>query len=255
MRRCKTIDLDVPADTEIVVEGEILPGIRRPEGPFGESHGPAYGGGTTGTAWPNAQLMAGAVSYGICISAEEGIPDSILTLDSNRGSVNEEVYGSLNQLNGPIAMNYVNEDWKMGVPSAALGATEPNFAHHRRSGNLAPTDGSVQTSIKASALQQQMNLKTAVASAAPPVAVMEKHRADGWRAKGGGLEVLISRSGRGVDRPGASRDSKSAPKSAPNAPPQSTAPQCSSARSETGSRPSIAAAPVPPPRACWSGAA
>ena len=99
------------------------------------------------------------------------------------------------------------------------------------------------------------NLKTAVASAAPPVAVMEKHRADGWRAKGGGLEVLISRSGRGVDRPGASRDSKSAPKSAPNAPPQSTAPQCSSARSETGSRPSIAAAPVPPPRACWSGAA
>jgi len=125
-------------------------------GAAGSDTGPAYGGGTTGTAWPNAQLMAGAVSYGICISAEEGIPDSILTLDSNRGNVNEEVYGSLNQLNGPIAMNYVNEDWKMGVPSAALGATEPNFAHHRRSGNLALTDGSVQTSIKASALQQQM---------------------------------------------------------------------------------------------------
>ncbi len=36
MRPCKTIDLTVPADTEIVIEGEILPSVRRPEGPFGE---------------------------------------------------------------------------------------------------------------------------------------------------------------------------------------------------------------------------
>ncbi len=39
MRACKTIDLMVPADTEIVVEGEILPHVRRPEGPFGEFMG------------------------------------------------------------------------------------------------------------------------------------------------------------------------------------------------------------------------
>lgn len=39
MRRCRTIDLDVPADTEIVIEGRILPGVRRPEGPFGEFMG------------------------------------------------------------------------------------------------------------------------------------------------------------------------------------------------------------------------
>ena len=39
MRPCKTIDLMVPADTEIVVEGEILPHVRRPEGPFGEFMG------------------------------------------------------------------------------------------------------------------------------------------------------------------------------------------------------------------------
>jgi 4-hydroxybenzoate decarboxylase len=39
MRRCRTIALDVPADTEIVIEGRILPGVRRPEGPFGEFMG------------------------------------------------------------------------------------------------------------------------------------------------------------------------------------------------------------------------
>ncbi len=39
MRRCRSIALDVPADTEIVIEGRILPGVRRPEGPFGEFMG------------------------------------------------------------------------------------------------------------------------------------------------------------------------------------------------------------------------
>ena len=36
MRRCRTIALSVPAETEIVIEGRILPNVRRPEGPFGE---------------------------------------------------------------------------------------------------------------------------------------------------------------------------------------------------------------------------
>jgi UbiD family decarboxylase len=39
MRRCRTIALDVPAETEIVIEGRILPNLRRPEGPFGEFMG------------------------------------------------------------------------------------------------------------------------------------------------------------------------------------------------------------------------
>ena len=125
-------------------------------GAAGSDIGPAYGGGTSGIAWPNAQNITGGVSYGICISAEEGLPDSILLLDSNRGSVNEEIYGSLNRNNGPIAMNFFDEDWKRGAPSVAMGATEPNFAHHRQSGNLALTDGSVQSSVKAAALQSQM---------------------------------------------------------------------------------------------------
>ncbi|MCB1397590.1 MAG: UbiD family decarboxylase [Rhodobacter sp.] len=39
MRRCETIDLEVPASADIVVEGRFLPNIRRPEGPFGEFMG------------------------------------------------------------------------------------------------------------------------------------------------------------------------------------------------------------------------
>lgn len=39
MRPCATVGLDVPAETEIVVEGRILPGERRPEAPFGEFMG------------------------------------------------------------------------------------------------------------------------------------------------------------------------------------------------------------------------
>ena len=37
--RCKTIDLEVPANSEIVIEGEIAPGEVEDEGPFGEFAG------------------------------------------------------------------------------------------------------------------------------------------------------------------------------------------------------------------------
>jgi 4-hydroxybenzoate decarboxylase len=39
MRKCRTVALSVPAETEIVIEGRILPNVRRPEGPFGEFMG------------------------------------------------------------------------------------------------------------------------------------------------------------------------------------------------------------------------
>jgi 4-hydroxy-3-polyprenylbenzoate decarboxylase len=37
--RCVTVDLEVPADAELVIEGLIEPELLEPEGPFGESHG------------------------------------------------------------------------------------------------------------------------------------------------------------------------------------------------------------------------
>jgi 2,5-furandicarboxylate decarboxylase 1 len=39
---CKTVDAEVPADAEVVVEGHFVPGVREAEGPFGEVAG-TYG--------------------------------------------------------------------------------------------------------------------------------------------------------------------------------------------------------------------
>ena len=36
---CKTIDLEVPADVDFVLEGYVQPGETRPEGPFGDHTG------------------------------------------------------------------------------------------------------------------------------------------------------------------------------------------------------------------------
>ncbi|HSH71038.1 MAG TPA: UbiD family decarboxylase, partial [Deferrisomatales bacterium] len=37
--RCKTVDIEVPAYAELVIEGRVNPDWLEPEGPFGESHG------------------------------------------------------------------------------------------------------------------------------------------------------------------------------------------------------------------------
>lgn len=39
MVSCETVDLEVPADAEITIEGRVLPNIREAEGPFGEISG------------------------------------------------------------------------------------------------------------------------------------------------------------------------------------------------------------------------
>lgn len=45
MVKCKTVDLLVPAGAEIILEGEVEPFVREPEGPFGEFTGYAIGSG------------------------------------------------------------------------------------------------------------------------------------------------------------------------------------------------------------------
>jgi UbiD family decarboxylase len=37
--RAETVAVDVPARAEIIIEGRVLPGVREPEGPFGENTG------------------------------------------------------------------------------------------------------------------------------------------------------------------------------------------------------------------------
>jgi 2,5-furandicarboxylate decarboxylase 1 len=41
--KCETSDVDIPAHAEIVIEGRVLPNVREPEGPFGETSGYYFG--------------------------------------------------------------------------------------------------------------------------------------------------------------------------------------------------------------------
>jgi len=67
MVRCKTVDLMVPAGAEIILEGEIEPFVREPEGPFGEFTGYATHPGSS----PVVQVKAithrrNPIYQGIC---------------------------------------------------------------------------------------------------------------------------------------------------------------------------------------------
>lgn len=56
--KCETVDLEVPAYSEIVIEGHILPGIRVVEGPFGE-----YTGYRTSPRAPRPVIKVSAITY------------------------------------------------------------------------------------------------------------------------------------------------------------------------------------------------
>ena len=55
LAKCKTVDLEVPADSEFVLEGTITPGEVLPDGPFGDHMG-YYGG--TGRFPPSSAFTA-----------------------------------------------------------------------------------------------------------------------------------------------------------------------------------------------------
>ncbi len=73
---CETIDLSVPAETEIVIEGRILPGELRPEGPFGEFMGIYVPEGPNHVfEVTRVSVREGAVYHGlVCGSLEDLIP-------------------------------------------------------------------------------------------------------------------------------------------------------------------------------------
>jgi 4-hydroxy-3-polyprenylbenzoate decarboxylase len=73
--QCETSDLMVPATAEIVLEGEILPGVRKQEGPFGE-----YTGFSVSGAAPRPIFKVNAITHRknpILTIACEGIPTVI----------------------------------------------------------------------------------------------------------------------------------------------------------------------------------
>ncbi|MBA2963277.1 MULTISPECIES: UbiD family decarboxylase [Ramlibacter] len=109
VRRCRTIDLDVPADAEIVIEGRILPGVRRPEGPFGEFMGYYVEVGenhvfeVTHVSW-----RRGAVFHGlICGSDEDLRPLEAATAARIYRVLKSQVRGVLDVSCRPTVMNTI----------------------------------------------------------------------------------------------------------------------------------------------------
>jgi phenylphosphate carboxylase alpha subunit len=56
--KCETVDLEVPADAEVIIEGHVLPGARVDEGPFGE-----FTGYRTSPRAARPVLKVSAISY------------------------------------------------------------------------------------------------------------------------------------------------------------------------------------------------
>jgi phenylphosphate carboxylase alpha subunit len=56
--RCETVDLEVPAHAEVVIEGHVLPGARVDEGPFGE-----FTGYRTSPRAPRPVIKVSAITY------------------------------------------------------------------------------------------------------------------------------------------------------------------------------------------------
>lgn len=109
MRRCKTIDLSVPASTGIVIEGRILPNVRRPEGPFGEFMGYYVEVGdnhvfeVTHVSWRQDTVFHGL----ICGSHEDLRPLEAATAARIYQAIRAQVPGVLDVSCQPTVMNTI----------------------------------------------------------------------------------------------------------------------------------------------------
>jgi UbiD family decarboxylase len=97
VRRCETIDLDVPASADIVVEGHFLPNIKRPEGPFGEFMGTYVEVGDNHVfEISHVSVRPGAVLHGLlCGSPEDLRPLEAVTAARVYRHVSAQVPGIL----------------------------------------------------------------------------------------------------------------------------------------------------------------
>jgi len=97
--KCETNDLEVPAGSEIVLEGEVLPHERRNEGPFGE-----YMGYEAGKSSPKPVFRVNAITYRndpILPFSNMGMPihESQIVTALIKGA---EVYSELKKLGLPV---------------------------------------------------------------------------------------------------------------------------------------------------------
>jgi 4-hydroxybenzoate decarboxylase len=106
MRPCKTIDLDVPASCDIVVEGRILPDVKRPEGPFGEFMGNYVGVGDNHVfVVSHVSYRPDAVFHGlVCGSPEDLRPLEAVTAARVYRHVSSQVRGVIDVCCRPNVM-------------------------------------------------------------------------------------------------------------------------------------------------------
>ncbi len=82
--RCETSDLLVPAHAEIILEGEILPGERTPEGPFSEFTGYSLGQRQREVVRYNAVTMReGALFHDIAVAQVDHLLLSTIPMEAN----------------------------------------------------------------------------------------------------------------------------------------------------------------------------
>ncbi|MBI4529477.1 MAG: UbiD family decarboxylase [Deltaproteobacteria bacterium] len=119
--KCETVDLEVPATAEIVLEGEVLPHTRRIEGPFGE-----YMGYEAGKASPKPVFRVNAITY----RNDPILPFSNMGMPVHEGQTatallkGAEVYSELRKMGLPVRGVFFPP---YGVGHMAVIATETPF--------------------------------------------------------------------------------------------------------------------------------
>ncbi|QRZ15110.1 UbiD family decarboxylase [Paracoccus methylovorus] len=126
MRKCNHIDLEVPAETEVVIEGRFLPNVRLPEGPFGEFMGYYV------AEAPNAVFEVLGVTVrkdALFHSILCGSPEEVLTLElSVSANIYQRLSAALPGIVNVTCQPFVNH---------AVVQIEPQFEGHARQVMLA----------------------------------------------------------------------------------------------------------------------
>jgi len=124
--KCETVDLEVPATAEIVLEGEVLPHERKTEGPFGE-----YMGYEAGKSSPKPVFRVNAITY----RDDPILPFSNMGMPIHEGQTatalikSAEVYAELKKMGLPIKGVFYPP---YGVGHMAVIATETPFVNFAR---------------------------------------------------------------------------------------------------------------------------
>lgn len=125
LRKCQRINLDIPADTQIVIEGRFLPHERRPEGPFGEFMGyyvPVADNAVFEVA--DVTWRHGALFHSInCGSAEELLPLGLLTAATTFAYFSSRLPGVLDVAFHPIMnLTVIKFDQQYAGQAAAIAS-------------------------------------------------------------------------------------------------------------------------------------